>query len=1506
MKNTSKFIFLIFSLFIAFILSSCGNDGAIEKPSSSVTLPRVITEAKIADSASIQAYLRVDDGVRQQMTVSGSNASLNIASLSPGLHQFSITLEYNSSPSSGQPIVLAQTSHTANISAGNNTPLEFTDSDFDFQAFDLDGDGISNLDEILTDNARLHSVSLSVSNLNETFDPNVSSYSANVDNDISNIEITVTPQNSAASVSINGNSSGIVSLQEGLNNFNIVVTAEDGVTIQSYFLAISRPYSITATAGINGTISPLNATVHHGDSTSFIVTADNGYHIDTVTGCNGSLNGSVYTTGAVSASCTVSASFIANGYTVSGHVSGLNGAGLVLLNNNGDNLSISANGEFVFATPVADGQAYQVTVGSYPAGPDQFCAVTNGSGTISGAAVSNVAISCVNAYTIGGTVSGLSGSGLILQNNNGDDLSIGGNGDFSFKTPTADGLGYNVTVATQPASLNQTCAVENGAGTLSGSNVISINVVCVTNTYQVGVGVSGLVGSGLVLQNNNGDDLSIDGSGSYTFASPVTDGQGYNVTVATQPASPGQICSVSNGSGTLAGADVTNISVVCVNTYTIGGTVSGLLGSGLVLVNNGLDNLSISSDSSFSFTTAVADGQGFNVTVAAHPSNLDQTCVVSNGNGTVSGANVIDVSVVCTTNSYTIGGNVSGLLGSGMVLQNNAGDDLPVNADGSFSFTTAITDGSSYAVTIASQPAAPTQACMVVNASGTLAGSNASDVSVICPSVLTVSSVSRGAEVSWSDNGASSYDLYRSTDPNCNFDNLNACTGGTATYGATSPVNVSNLVNSTMYYFVVKSYHANGQVIYSELAAARPDDTVLPNDEVRAIALDSDNIAYLGGDFTAMAAYTGSGVPLSTAGNALAGNFPQVDGIVYAVIGDGVGGWYIGGNFDRVGGVARGNLAHILADGSLDSVWAPSASSYVSTLAMSGSTVYAGGYFSYITTVSDGTLPRFRMAAIDTSGQLTDWAPTANGRVNTLATSGNTVYAGGSFTTINGSACNYLAAIDSAGQLTGLAPTVNERVNDLAVSGDTIYAGGYFTTVDGASRNHLAAFGTDASLITDWAPSANNYVSALAISGDTIYVGGHFSTIDGLTRNHLAAIDSAGNLTNWAPSANDYVYSLLASGDTIYAGGDFVTINSTARNHLAAIDSSGNLSNWAPATNGTRVYALAASSSTVYAGGDFNSVNGVTRNHLAAIADTGALTSWAPNADHAVYSLVVSGNTVYTGGTFTTINGEGHRGLVGIGTDGNLSTWVPSVSGSVYTLTVSGSTVYAGGAFGSVTTSNDGTHTRNNLVAIDTAGNLITTWEPAADGVVRTLAISGSTVYAGGYFTSITTPADGVVTRNRLAAIDMNGNLVTSWAPAADNVVLSLAISGDTIYVGGGFTSITTPGDGLATRNSLAAITADGSLMSNWAPAANSSVHTLAVSGDTIFVGGSFTDIDGSARTRLAAIDMTGNLLSNWTPSAGFWPEAILVSGGTVYVGGGFSNIDGDGRKSYYATLPAP
>jgi hypothetical protein len=82
-------------------------------------------------------------------------------------------------------------------------------------------------------------------------------------------------------------------------------------------------------------------------------------------------------------------------------------------------------------------------------------------------------------------------------------------------------------------------------------------------TFSVGGTTTGLAGSGLVIQDNGGDDLNVTADGAFTFATKLALGQSYSVAVKTQPTNPAQVCAVTGGSGTVASSDVTGVAVTC-------------------------------------------------------------------------------------------------------------------------------------------------------------------------------------------------------------------------------------------------------------------------------------------------------------------------------------------------------------------------------------------------------------------------------------------------------------------------------------------------------------------------------------------------------------------------------------------------------------------------------------------------------------------------------------------------------------------------------------------------------------------------------------------------------------------------------------------------------------------------------------------------------------------------------------------------------------------------------
>jgi hypothetical protein len=257
-----------------------------------------------------------------------------------------------------------------------------------------------------------------------------------------------------------------------------------------------------------------------------------------------------------------------------------------------------------------------------------------------------------------------------------------------------------------------------------------------TGPFTVGGTVIGLLGTGLVLNDNSSEDLPITGTGAsirFTFKTAVT-GK-YAVTVKTQPSNPAQSCSVSGGTGTAA-ANVTSVQITCGTVVTIGGTVSGLTGTGLVLLDNGGDPLTVTGTGmvNFTFPTPLSSGVQYAVTVGTQPTNPGQTCTVSNGSGTAN-SNINTVQVLCPQPTFTIGGTVVGLVsgpGDTVELQNNGGDNIFVTGNNqSFTFPTPVTNNGAYNVSMFFGPASQPQICWLFYYTG-VAKANVSDVLVDC------------------------------------------------------------------------------------------------------------------------------------------------------------------------------------------------------------------------------------------------------------------------------------------------------------------------------------------------------------------------------------------------------------------------------------------------------------------------------------------------------------------------------------------------------------------------------------------------------------------------------------------------------------------------------------------------------------------------------------------------------------------------------------------------------
>ena len=695
-------------------------------------------------------------------------------------------------------------------------------------------------------------------------------------------------------------------------------------------------------------------------------------------------------------------------------------------------------------------------------------------------------------------------------------------------------------------------------------------------------------------------------------------------------------------------------------------------------------------------------------------------------------------------------------------------------------------------------------------------------------------------------------------------------------------------------------------------AEASPAPSIIdtPLGDVFGTAIGPDGTSYAVGNFTAVGAWTGGLSLLDGTTAATDRSYPRLNGQITAAVSDGSGGWFVGGSITSLGGVGRLNVAHILADGTVDPAWSPQVlSGPVWSMALRGTTLYIGGSFFVV-----NGQPRNNAAAIDaTTGQLLTWDPSPDAEVRAIATDSSAVYLGGSFTSLGGTTRNRIAAVDpSTGAPLTWNPNSNGAVYTLTVSGSLVYAGGAFTSIGGQVRNRLAAldaYSTSSAAATSWNPDLNGTVLSLAISGSTVYAGGSFTTVNGVNanRNNAAAFDSTtATVTNWNPDANGPVTAILPTASGVYIGGEFSYVDTFLRISLARVDSTtGVMQSWdagiRSVVGGTTVRALVASGSNVLAGGLYTHVNPTPRTYAAAFDSDLQVTNWNPNLNNAAYDIVVDATTAYMVGSFTSVNGNTtRRGAAAFSTTTGIATsWNPDVTGYATALDIDGNIAYLGGFFSAI-----GGASRSNIgsVRTDDTGT-VTSWDPGANSYVYDVVVDSGIAYLGGIFATV-----GGQSRIGLAAVDTATGITTSWNPSPNGPVEAIEVVDGVAYIGGAFTSVSG-----TSRNAAAAVRLDDGTLTAWNPSLTCDdqvyfmdcmsvtplVNDIEVVGGTAYLGGAFTTVggtDGILGLTAVSTSGAGARVNSWSPSvssAGTFPtvNSLTASGATLLAGGFYTGM---------------
>ncbi len=697
-----------------------------------------------------------------------------------------------------------------------------------------------------------------------------------------------------------------------------------------------------------------------------------------------------------------------------------------------------------------------------------------------------------------------------------------------------------------------------------------------------------------------------------------------------------------------------------------------------------------------------------------------------------------------------------------------------------------------------------------------------------------------------------------------------------------------------------------GTLPEAEAAASdTPDETWVANGDVNSVFRAGGRI-YLGGNFDQVGPATGSGVPLDPTTGARAASFPKVNGPVFVTVPDGAGGWYIGGDFTRVGDRSRHNAARILADGTVGA-WNPNVDQAVRAILLppvgSANVAWIGGDFTVVNNAPTPMAARGLAATNLFSGEGVWGIPGSSaGSVWALALSADRsrLLAGGDFTFLGGASRSRLAAVNPSSGAVDPAfnPGADGAVRALVTAPDgRIFAGGDFTRFAGRATPRLAALaGASGAADPTWQVTADGRVSALALSADgtRLYVGGDFASIGGAARRRLAALATGGAGTvdpAWDPGADVAIRAVALSPDGVrlYAGGgddnDDPALTGAPRRLLAAIDAgTGAVDPGFDPRPGAAPMALATSATAVYAGGQFTSVNGLRRANLAALdAASGALdTGFVADTNGAVMVVTSDGVGLYAGGVFSTVNGVTRRRLARLdaATGAVVTGWEATASAEVQSLTLAGDRLYVGGAFSTL-----GGLSRNHLARLSTATGAVDAWNPSVDSGIHRIRLSadGSLVYVAGDFSVV-----GSVARQRMAAIDATTGLATAWHPRVQVPLTSMALSGD-----GTLAFVATRGGNLIGNRLQAWSTVTGALV--WDRPGDGDFQAVDTSASFVYTGGHFTTVAGQERGHLAVFDQHTGAIQPWAPSIS-GVHGVLdmqVTAGSILVAGEFHKVSG-------------
>ncbi|MCK6606246.1 MAG: T9SS type A sorting domain-containing protein [Ignavibacteriaceae bacterium] len=604
----------------------------------------------------------------------------------------------------------------------------------------------------------------------------------------------------------------------------------------------------------------------------------------------------------------------------------------------------------------------------------------------------------------------------------------------------------------------------------------------------------------------------------------------------------------------------------------------------------------------------------------------------------------------------------------------------------------------------------------------------------------------------------------------------------------------------------------------------------------------------------------------------------DVNGRIYA-IGRIFGNIYIGGDFTQVNGISANRAAYW--NGIKWTAMQEGLNGAVYTIYGKFNKIYVGGDFSRA-----GSRQANNIATWDATG----WGVLGNGLnsvVFSITEYRDTIYAGGMFTKSGTTEVRRIAKWTGTVWVEPLYGT-DGVVYALASDDSLLYVGGSFSLAGSTTPDSIHTRNAVIWTGKKWrymGGGVNGRINTLINAGGRIIAGGEFDTAGSVAAQNIAFYNS-GSWSAMGEGLNAEVNCLTIFQNDIVAGGRFTASGSRQTRYLARW----NGSMWEEALGGMneRVDAIFTMEAVLAAGGEFTTAGNTPANKFAIWNGSEWEAPWGIKTK-VINVLRQAGNEIYIGGKFTNINGVEAK---------NIARWNPAegfralgagIEGEVKAIAVKDGVVYAGGDI--------------RVAGVNTSVSGIARWDGTdwsspgggAQGlypVVNAVEFLGEDLYAGGWFSMM-----GDTSAKNIARWDGE-----KWHPVGKGLsadVFTLRSDGERLLAGGEFNYT---GDGAVMLGKIAVW---DTLQKKWGalgtaglPAADNTVYSVEVSGDSVTVAGRFSTCRGVRSPGVILYVKSQNRWVSLTDSLqGYGLCAAIGSTGEIVAGGEIMSVNGAEAK---------